>query len=157
MIENILYLQHVYKVAQKTSVNRNDMNAVGVAYPNTSEIIFCGVQRKIADVKENWIKRCEYLTPEEDLVLGSVQRQIDLSGMNLYTPWGLSVIGFRYAILLGIRKVVTHKKAMELRRNTKFYRDINKYLPEYGVEYVEFDGDINCDFDFTVNGRTFIP
>lgn len=157
MIENVIYLEQVYKVAQKTSINRMDMNAIGIAAPNSAEIIMCGIQRKITDVSRNKIKRCEYLTPEEDLVFSSLTRNIPLEGMNMYTPWGLTTTGFRYAVLFGVRKVVVHKKAMDCRKNKQFYRDINQELTKHDIEFVEFDGDIGCDFEITVNGKTFVP
>lgn len=157
MIENLIYLEQVYKVAQKTSINRYDMNAIGVAAPNTGEVIMSGIQRKVADVSENFLKRCEYITPEEDLILSSLTRNIPLEGMNMYMPWGMSEQGFRFAILFGVRKVVVHKKAMDFKKNRTFYRKLNRYLPQHGIEYVEFDGDIGCDFEFTVNGKTFVP
>jgi len=157
MIENVIYLEQVYKVAKKTSINRKNMNAIGISPPNSTEIILCGSQKKITDIKENMAKRCEYLTPEEDLVFACMERNIPLKGMNLYTPWGLSTLAFRYAVLFGVSKVVVHKKAMDLTKGKKLYRTINKYLSNHGIDYVEFDGDVGCNFDFTVNGKTFIP
>lgn len=157
MIQNVIYLEQVYKVAQKSSVNRQDMNAIGVAEPNSAEIIMYGVQRKITDVSKNRIKRCEYITPAEDLVFSSLTRSIPLEGMDMYMPWGLSTMAFRYAVLFGIRKVVVHKQAMDKRRNKAFYRDINMELAKHNIEFIEYDGEIGCDFEVTVNGKSFAP
>jgi len=141
-------LKQAYEAAEKSPDQTTKVGAVLVN--DNGEVLSTGYNGFPIGIEfkperiERPLKYKYFEHAERRALFEAVRSGVDVKGLTLVCPWAACTECARAIILLGVKKVVVHKQALE-KSADHWVEDIaiaHSMLREAGVEIVEFDGEV---------------
>jgi len=166
-------LLHAYKVAAMSNDPSTQNGAILFNEDDENSLVFEDCNRfpsNVEETDERWKRPLKYQFvehAERNVIFHAAFHGMKLEGTTMVCPWSCCANCARAIIQSGVKRLVRHKQALDRlpafgseADRVKWNEEIqvaDTMLKEAGVEVVDYDGSIGCDFEVRHSGVNWKP